>query len=73
MPCTVSVLAGLLPRFLHLVVYLGFTQLHNSSHNPVQSLERILMWEGEGEFGIALLALLDVVSPAMNADSLHLL
>lgn len=66
-------LVGLLARFLHLVVYLGFTQLHNSGHSPPQSLEGTLMWEGEGVLGIALLAWLAAVGPSRNADCLDLL
>lgn len=73
MPCTVSALVGLLARFLHLMVYLGFTQLYNSGHSSPQSLEETLMWEGEEGLGIALLAWLAVVSPATNADGLDLL
>ena len=73
MPCTVSALVGLLARFLHLVVYLGFTQLHNSGHSSPQSLKGTLLWEGEGGLGIALLAWLAAISPTTNADGLDLL
>lgn len=71
MSCIVSALVCFLVRFLHLIVYLGFTQLHNPGHHPPQSLEGTLLWGRE--LGIAQIAWLAAVSPTVSADSLDLL
>lgn len=71
MPCTMSALLDLLSRLLSLLVCPSFTQLHIPGHS--QFLEGRFMWAGEGGLGMALLAWLTAVSPAINMDGCDLL